>query len=219
MLYLSRYQPKDPVTNRRLEHELGRKLLRKGLIKEYGRDWKVETAPGGKPFLLHAPDIFFNISHTEGLVACLIDDKPVGIDVERIRPCRQSVMKRICSGEEIDWILGQGEPGRKDEYITKIDKGTGSGRTEMDFRFFSVWTLKESYGKALGTGLAMPMNQVSLIERGTGKPKLSLPDWCFWQRTLGEWILSVCFQQNTESVYKIPQWNNITIWEDDTNEF
>ena len=174
--------------------------------------------------MLHAPDICFNISHTEGLVACMIDERPVGIDVERIRPFREPAMRKICSGEEIDWILGKRESERTEEYVTGIDKRTDSGRTEMDFRFFSVWTMKESYGKALGAGLAMPMKELIFFEGETGKMKRSVPGWCFRQWNLGEWILSVCLQQNTKSKTTIPEimipkWEEITIWEEEINEF
>jgi len=40
----------------------------------------------GKPFLKDNPNFNFNISHAEDYVVCAIDHKPIGIDIEKIRP-------------------------------------------------------------------------------------------------------------------------------------
>ena len=70
------------------ERALARCLLTLALEREYGLRELPEIArePGGKPFFPDRPDICFNLSHSHGAAVCAIHDKPVGIDVEKLRP-------------------------------------------------------------------------------------------------------------------------------------
>ena len=56
---------------------------------------KTET---GKPYPKDLP-VEFNISHSGDMVVCAVDDKPVGIDIEEVRPIDLTVAKRICTDE------------------------------------------------------------------------------------------------------------------------
>ncbi|MGN0373045.1 MAG: 4'-phosphopantetheinyl transferase family protein [Enterocloster sp.] len=198
MLYLSRYQTEDRQRDGKTEHELGKRLLAEGLKREYGGCWDADRDvyrdAFGKPFLKARSDIYFNISHTEGLAVCVIDRVPVGVDAEKIRSFRTSAMKKICSSEEIGWIL-------EDNRI-KEDRMTSGGMTEMDFRFFSVWTLKESYVKAIGLGLSFPMREICFsreqleeVRKQPEKSGIRIPGWHFIQWRTGSWVMSVCRRQ------------------------
>ena len=70
------------------ERALARRLLALALEREYGLRELPEIArePGGKPFFPSRPEICFNLSHSHGAAVCAIHDKPVGIDVEKLRP-------------------------------------------------------------------------------------------------------------------------------------
>lgn len=70
------------------EHALARRLLAAALERELGLSELPEIAreAGGKPCFLRRPDICFNLSHSHGAAVCVIHDKPVGIDVEKLRP-------------------------------------------------------------------------------------------------------------------------------------
>ena len=52
----------------------------------------------GKPYAKGLP-VEFNISHSGDMVVCAVDDKPVGIDIEEVRPIDLTVAKRICTDE------------------------------------------------------------------------------------------------------------------------
>lgn len=97
----------------------------------------------GKPFVIDL-DVEFNISHSGDMVVCAVDCQPVGIDIEQIRPIDLDVIKRICTEDEIAYIL---EDNLRNDIFCKI----------TDYfvltRFFEVWTLKEAYGKLMGTGI------------------------------------------------------------------
>ena len=68
-----------------------------GLGRLYG--WKslpdVCYAAYGKPEFAGYPEVQFNISHTRGAALVGIHDKPIGVDIERIRPVSERTMQRI----------------------------------------------------------------------------------------------------------------------------
>ena len=72
--------------------------------------------------------VFFNISHSHGLVVFVEADSPIGIDVEKVRNVDDKLKRFVSSDEEFDGI-----------------------KTNEDF--FKVWTSKESLVKAEGTGV------------------------------------------------------------------
>lgn len=96
--------------------------------KPYAKDWAVE----------------FNISHSGDMVVCAVDDKPVGIDIEQVRPIDLTVAKRICSDEELLYLFGHTPVEQDFSYTTN---------TEILTRFFEIWTKKEAYGKCIGNGI------------------------------------------------------------------
>ena len=53
----------------------------------------------GKPYILHVP-WYHNLSHSGDYVALAMSDAPVGIDIQQMRPYRDSLVKRFFSAEE-----------------------------------------------------------------------------------------------------------------------
>ncbi|NLO47455.1 MAG: 4'-phosphopantetheinyl transferase superfamily protein [Clostridiales bacterium] len=88
------------------------------------------SSASGKPVVL-GPKTFISISHSGDYALCALSEKPVGADIEKLKKSDERVIRRVCSDAEI-------------RYIT--EKNT-------DFRFFQLWTLKEAYAKARGTGV------------------------------------------------------------------
>ena len=95
----------------------------------------------GKPYFKHIPDLFFSISHTDGLTVIALSDCEVGIDVEKVRKADLRVVRRF-SKEEADYITEK----------------------ESDRRFFEIWTMKEAYLKCKGTGISGGLNSVNVLE-------------------------------------------------------
>jgi 4'-phosphopantetheinyl transferase len=98
----------------------------------------------GKPFVELPGKTQFNISHSDSLVVCATDDGPIGIDIERIHAPDFEMAKRFFHPDEFSEMTGL--PNRL--------------RTK---RFFELWTLKESYIKALGKGLSCPLDSFSML--------------------------------------------------------
>lgn len=179
MVYLLEYDTVETVQDRQTEQKRGRELLRFGLDRQYGLQAVVRQESGGKPYLEGVSGIYFNISHTCGLVACAVDTQETGIDVEWIRPYDKRLMRRICTEEEIAYI----------------DGGNRVGEQIKNERFFRLWTLKESYLKAIGQGLAVPMKEISFIMEGDPPEQISsnLPGWSFRQfRYANRYLISLC---------------------------
>ncbi len=101
-------------------------------IKEHGKPYAKDLA------------VEFNISHSSDMVVCAVDDKPVGIDIEQIRPIDLTIAKRICTDEELLYLFGHTPTEQDFTYTTD---------TEILTRFFELWTAKEACGKCRGNGV------------------------------------------------------------------
>jgi 4'-phosphopantetheinyl transferase len=107
--------------------------------------WRFVTAPTGKPEIAAAfdqPKLRFNLSHTRGLVACVVGfDHDLGIDVEANDRCRNELRlaARFFASDEVSLLRRIAEDERRKA-------------------FFRIWTLKEAYIKATGQGLACPLD-------------------------------------------------------------
>lgn len=97
----------------------------------------------GKPFLPKHYGVHFNISHTGAAAVLAIAGSPVGVDIEKVRPLQEDVAARFFHQGEID-ALAQWSG---DEYWAA---------------FYRVWTKKESFLKALGQGLRLPLDAFQL---------------------------------------------------------
>lgn len=97
----------------------------------------------GKP-LLSGYDYYFNVSHAEDIVVCAISERPVGIDVERIREISPYIAKKYFSPNEQIYLFGH-EP-RDTDFNRPLSP-------EARMRFFELWTAKEAYLKCRGTGM------------------------------------------------------------------
>jgi 4'-phosphopantetheinyl transferase len=141
---------------------IGRALARTMLARYGGRparEWPILVDSHGRPELDSQadgiPDLRFNLSHTDGLIACAITSgREVGVDVEHIgRRLTHDVAERFFSRREVA-ALRSLPPD------------------EQGIVFFDYWTLKESYIKARGLGLALPLAQFTFVRSAGGAPRV-----------------------------------------------
>lgn len=176
----------------RVEHALGRKLLERGLLELYGLapsspDTELMDGPHGKPLLCRRPDIFFNISHCDGLAVCAFASSPVGIDAEHIRPFKDTLLRKVLTPEE-------------QELLSRLGTEEAS-RQEWFFRF---WTLKESRIKQSGTGMSTKLTDFSFSFEAPDRIRCSVPCLTFRQFDLpGGYILSVCSTEQEDEVHLV----------------
>ncbi len=125
------------VKDKQLQSLFAKLLLRAVLCDSLGvsnSELSFATTEKGKPYLENRPDCHFSISHTDGLVAVALSENSVGVDVESVKPIDPKLCERFFSQSEQDYVFMK--------------------ETEVDQRFFEVWTKKEAFAKYTGLGLS-----------------------------------------------------------------
>ena len=108
--------------------------LCRGLQLEYG----ITEMPtfsynqSGKPFLPGQSRIHFSLSHCKKAIGCYISSVPCGLDIECIRPAKDSLVNYCMNEEECRQIFSTPNP---------------------DVAFITLWTKKEAVFKLKGTGI------------------------------------------------------------------
>lgn len=152
-----------------------RNLLYDVLKLPEAREWTMERDPYGKPYFPEHPEIHFNMSHTKGCVCCALADQPVGVDVELQRPMkhRDQVVERFSEEEHRLWEQ--------------------TSKEQRERLFFQLWVLKESYVKADGRGLRIPLSSFTVL------PKLRVGDYHLHLYDIADqpYIVAAC-SQDTE---------------------
>lgn len=128
---------------------MARRLLMLALEREYPEfqgSFEVEKDERGKPFLRGHEHIHISLSHSGALTACAIADSPVGVDVEqrKDRPGQERIARRLHE-EEQRWLAARSSE-------------------ERQRAFYDLWVRKESFMKAVGEGLRLPLNSFCTVE-------------------------------------------------------
>ena len=86
--------------SRRQERLVAYSLLALALRESRGLSALPDIAAGknGKPFFPDRPEICFSISHTKGGALVGLHDRPIGVDVEHLRPIGKRTMERLGTG-------------------------------------------------------------------------------------------------------------------------
>lgn len=110
-------------------------LLTRVIIEGYGFPTLPELlrTETGKPYFEYASAPHFNLSHSGGYVLCGVGDRPLGVDIEVVRP-RKAGLPGYCLTEREQFMFW--------------DRG---GRWED---FYELWTRREAWSKYTGAGVA-----------------------------------------------------------------
>lgn len=153
------------------------------------RQWNFSTNAYGRPQIANAEaqdaHLSFNLSHTHSLIVLgVTTGRELGVDVEnfRAREVSLDVADRYFAPDEVV-VLNAAPPN------------------EQQYRFFEYWTFKESYIKARGMGLSLPLDKFSFhypddraVEIAI-HPELADPSsrWQFWQfRPEPDYLVAIC---------------------------
>ena len=127
----------------------------------------------GKPAIFGFPQFHFNISHSGHWVVVVFDHLPVGIDIEEIVQIDLAVADYCFSQKEKAQLYEQPE-------------------TSNLSYFYKLWTLKESYMKAVGKGLSIPPQSFSLSFIGEKIRFQSNTDKAYWY--FHQYVLDVGYE-------------------------
>src|SRR6267154_4415576 len=181
---------------------ISRVLLRTSLsryLETAPQEWRFTTDRYGRPRLdpqFQGVKLDYNLSHTRGLVACAITtSRRVGVDAEDCR--RERVPLEIARA-----------------YFSAVEAKTLSSLSPamQPERFFENWTLKESFAKADGRGLALPLDLFSFDLSLPGAVSMTLDPslngdsslWEFWLlRPSDSHFVAVCAERGRTNVPRL----------------
>lgn len=143
-------------------------LLKQGLSSCYGINGSpaFEYVAHDKPVLKDYPHIHFNLSHCKKGVLCVIDEHPVGCDIEQIEVNLDPAIMRYCFNDtEIAQILSSSSPC---------------------VGFTKFWTMKEAILKLTGEGINDEMPSLMTLEL---MEKLDMRTWVDEEKG---YVYSIC---------------------------
>jgi len=181
-------------------------------------DWHFDKGEKDKPEVMNCPlPLRFNLSHTKNLIICavtLVND--IGCDVENTTRNNDvlAIADRYFSSTEIDQLFTLPKEHQR-------------------HRFFDYWTLKESYIKAWGLGLAIPLKDFSFtigkaktedmptsmnsnIQVNFAQHRVDTPEiwrnWLFYPNDEHRIALSIRAKENNQKTdYKLRFFNSIPL--------
>lgn len=154
------------------------------------RDWMFSANAYGRPAVANpeVQDLAFNISHTHSLIVLGVSrGRALGVDVEnfRAREVSMDIADRYFAPDEVAVL-------------------NAAPRHEQQYRFFEYWTFKESYIKARGMGLSLPLDKFSFHYAHPDDVAIAIrPEladdparWQFWQfQPSPEYLVAVCAER------------------------
>ena len=186
----------------RKRHVISRALLRAILPTYLGiphQALSFQTDRFGRPSLdnpeAQARGLDFNLSHTAGLVSLAVSSNTVvGVDVEnasRQQPAME-LASRFFSPDE----------------VASLQTFAGDA---LNLEFYRHWTLKESYLKAYGVGLSLPLDQFGFRFTAQRAEFYLAPaaehgaaEWYFAQwRASADHLLAVCARHVSSPSFKL----------------
>lgn len=120
-------------------------LLQQALREVWGIDEEIrfDINDHGKPSIAGHPEVHFNMSHCKAGVLCVVDDEPVGCDIETIvKDLNLDLCRYAMNEQEVQQITAAENP-----------------RAE----FTKLWTMKEAVVKLTGEGLTTPLHDILTV--------------------------------------------------------
>ncbi|MEA5134802.1 MAG: 4'-phosphopantetheinyl transferase superfamily protein [Candidatus Fimivivens sp.] len=149
--------------------------LAAGLLLKYGLqqcgvvDYNICYAKNGKPYL-NGYDLCFSLSHSGDYAACIIDNKPVGVDIQKIVAVSQRAVLRFC---------------------TEVERQSLNDSCNYRRDVIRLWALKESWLKATGKNASDMFNaSFTLHEDGTADGPEGFKYRLY--ESIPDYILAVC---------------------------
>ena len=157
----------------------GAYLLLDKLLKEENITHPIfKTQEYGKSYISNYENIYFNLSHSDKLVACAISDKEIGVDIEYNDP-------------EIDLNIA------KNYFYNSEYEGIMNSKNPSD-EFFKYWVLKESYMKYTGLGFNLDLDSFEIIIKENIKLNNDKNNLKFSLFDVYDYKLAICSKYNVK---------------------
>lgn len=174
---LSRYRKEKLARNsnpRAYARSLGAELLLAAAWQDIGlsaaEPLEISRGEGGKPRIAGGPE--FSLSHSGERVLCALSDRAVGADIQQLRPYKPALVRRFFTAEEGAWLEEQ---------------------RERDLAFSLLWSLKESYVKLLGSGIAgVHLDSFTVRVLSDGRARIDGSNAKLWYAVCDGYVMAVC---------------------------
>lgn len=145
----------------------GRLLIRKA-VKEIFKieDFVITYNKNGKPLLNFC---FFNISHSGDYVICVLSDKEIGVDIQTLSPLKKRESYMLFCNAECRFV---------------------NGSCNIEQAFYTIWTMKEAYIKAVG-GVLSDCGKTCFVTE-SGELKTELNGYCFKTQIAKDYVCTIC---------------------------
>lgn len=172
------------------EYLVTRAVERAVLADRLGRAPKelvFERTHYGRPLLVGASSLCFNLTNTVHLIACAVTSgRELGVDAEP-----------LSRGDDVLDVAGTVFTAYE---RAMLDSMVLEARRR---RAVELWTLKEAYMKARGLGMSLPPNDFELTFEVPDSPALRCAPsvdadpsrWTFAMREIGDHLVSVCVER------------------------
>lgn len=126
-------------------------------------NWQLERADHGKPRLVGG-ELEFNLSHAHQLALMAVGTTQLGVDVEYTERAVEylSLARRFFAADEVAVFEGLTPEQQSQE-------------------FFTIWTRKEAYIKAIGDGLSHPLDAFSVNLDRQAPAFHNCPGWSLYE--------------------------------------
>lgn len=131
----------------------------------------------GKPYLLGQDQIHYNLSHSGVYAACVISDSPCGVDIQHVDRMRERIAARYYSLSEREYV---------------------EGSADTAYAFTKIWTMRESYGKAMGKGLCESMDAYE-----TDPVRMEYQGWRWSEAMIKDYVLMICGRESCEEIREL----------------
>lgn len=164
------------------------------------QDWTFATNAYGRPEIANtgtsALQLTFNLSHTHSLIVLgVANGRGLGVDVENIQ-AREAPL------------------GIADHYFAQAEVAALAAVEArlQQYRFYEYWTFKESYIKARGMGLSLPLDGFAFDFPAAGavaieiRPELADEPsrWQFWQfQPAPEYLIAICAERMADAATRL----------------
>lgn len=124
------------------EESMLQELTVKELFAVEKQEYEYKQEKNGKPYMADLPDFHFSLSHSGDYVLCACDTCEIGADLQCMdRDVKDSLAKKVMTEKEYS-------------VYTTLPK------TEQKSYIYRIWSIKESYCKLTGKGLAQDFRDI-----------------------------------------------------------
>ncbi len=131
----------------------------------------------GKPYIEGGPS--FNLSHSGSYVILGTSENELGVDIEKIKSYNAKIPSKFFSEDEQQWLQMQNN----------------------DEAFFKIWTAKESFLKAIGTGFSESSSEFSVLPATDGIHDIVGTKKHFSWHKINDYMVCICCKQKEEITF------------------